>query len=106
LVEVWSFFFGTVLPYFEGVFLPLQIELKTCHARKMTRKAPSGHGNGAGSGSFTLNIGLNGGSSGGLSAIGSGSNDGISSMTGGMVGASPKTASLTDMERNYEDSEP
>ncbi|KAK3825869.1 MAG: HbrB-like-domain-containing protein [Benniella sp.] len=35
LVEVWSFFFGTVLPYFEGVFLPLQIELKNCHAKKM-----------------------------------------------------------------------
>ncbi|KAG0257940.1 hypothetical protein BG011_003671 [Mortierella polycephala] len=106
LVEVWSFFFGTVLPYFEGVFLPLQIELKTCHAKKMTRRTPSGHGNGAGSGSFTLNTGLNGGGSGGLNAIGSGSTDGISSMAGGMTAASPKSASLTDTERNYEDSEP
>jgi len=25
LVEVWSFYFGTVVPYFEGVFLPLTI---------------------------------------------------------------------------------
>ncbi|KAG0228835.1 hypothetical protein BGW42_001915 [Actinomortierella wolfii] len=32
LVEVWSFFFGTVLPYFEGVFLPLQLELKSEHS--------------------------------------------------------------------------
>jgi hypothetical protein len=23
LVELWSFFFGTVIPYFEGVFLPV-----------------------------------------------------------------------------------
>ncbi|KAK3838585.1 MAG: hypothetical protein JOS17DRAFT_679310 [Linnemannia elongata] len=38
LVEGWSFFFGTVLPYFEGVFLPLQIDLKTYHAKKITRK--------------------------------------------------------------------
>ncbi|KAK9768834.1 hypothetical protein K7432_000169 [Basidiobolus ranarum] len=28
LVELWSFFFGTVLPYFESVFLPLQTEVK------------------------------------------------------------------------------
>ncbi|KAJ9053258.1 hypothetical protein DSO57_1026108 [Entomophthora muscae] len=27
LVELWSFFLGTVLPYLEGVFLPHQIEL-------------------------------------------------------------------------------
>ncbi|CAB4482104.1 HbrB-domain-containing protein [Rhizophagus irregularis] len=26
LVELWSFFFGTVIPYFEGVFLPLLIQ--------------------------------------------------------------------------------
>ncbi|KAI8356960.1 HbrB-like-domain-containing protein [Mortierella sp. GBAus27b] len=39
LVEVWSFFFGTVLPYFEGVFLPLQIELKAKHAKKMLEKS-------------------------------------------------------------------
>ncbi|KAL1922591.1 uncharacterized protein VTP21DRAFT_10130 [Calcarisporiella thermophila] len=29
LVELWSFFFGTVLPYFEGVFLPLQQEISS-----------------------------------------------------------------------------
>ncbi|KAI9137883.1 HbrB-like-domain-containing protein [Paraphysoderma sedebokerense] len=27
-VETWRFFFGTVLPYFQGVFLPLQLEIK------------------------------------------------------------------------------
>src|SRR6266487_1929944 len=26
LVELWSFYFGTVIPYFEGVFLPLLIQ--------------------------------------------------------------------------------
>ncbi|CAG8705381.1 20949_t:CDS:2 [Cetraspora pellucida] len=26
LVEIWAFYFGTVLPYFEGVFLPLQMQ--------------------------------------------------------------------------------
>jgi len=29
LVELWSFYFGTVIPYFEGVFLPLQIHNST-----------------------------------------------------------------------------
>jgi hypothetical protein len=29
LVELWSFFFGTVIPYFEGVFLPLLIQSST-----------------------------------------------------------------------------
>lgn len=28
LVESWTFFFGTVLPYWEGVFLPLQMEFR------------------------------------------------------------------------------
>ena len=28
LVELWAFYFGTVLPYLQGVFLPLQSELK------------------------------------------------------------------------------
>jgi hypothetical protein len=28
LVELWSFYFGTVLPYLQGVFLPLESELK------------------------------------------------------------------------------
>ncbi|CAJ0766802.1 18709_t:CDS:2 [Entrophospora sp. SA101] len=27
LVELWSFYFGTVIPYFEGVFLPLQMQV-------------------------------------------------------------------------------
>lgn len=29
VMEVWAFFFGTVLPYVEGVFLPLQVELRS-----------------------------------------------------------------------------
>jgi len=29
LVEIWSFFFGNVLPYFQGAFLPLEIDLRT-----------------------------------------------------------------------------
>lgn len=29
LVELWSFYFGTVLPYLQGVFLPLESELKS-----------------------------------------------------------------------------
>ncbi|KAI8596355.1 HbrB-like-domain-containing protein [Dissophora ornata] len=40
LVEVWSFFFGTVLPYFEGVFLPLQTELKTDAGRNHDDSEP------------------------------------------------------------------
>ena len=28
LVEIWNFVFGTVLPYFEAVFLPLQQEFR------------------------------------------------------------------------------
>ncbi|CAG8500825.1 2295_t:CDS:2 [Diversispora eburnea] len=33
LVELWSFYFGTVIPYFEGVFLPLQIQVSSQHQR-------------------------------------------------------------------------
>ncbi|RIB11966.1 HbrB-like-domain-containing protein [Gigaspora rosea] len=33
LVEIWSFYFGTVLPYFEGVFLPLQMQATAQHQR-------------------------------------------------------------------------
>ena len=89
LVEVWSFFFGTVLPYFEGVFLPLQIELKTYHAKKMTRKIPvvassaASHHSGSNS-IYTMDIGGNG---------------------GGLVGASPRSA-LVDIDRRHDDSEP
>ncbi|CAG8540004.1 15883_t:CDS:2 [Dentiscutata erythropus] len=35
LVEIWSFYFGTVLPYFEGVFLPLQTQATAQHQRDM-----------------------------------------------------------------------
>ncbi|KAF9361835.1 hypothetical protein BGX26_011059 [Mortierella sp. AD094] len=99
LVEVWSFFFGTVLPYFEGVFLPLQIELKSYHARKVTRKTTGGGSNGA----LTPSMGNNGGSSGGLSALSTG---GIENINGNsLAGASPKSV-MTDTERNHEDLEP
>ncbi|CAJ0751734.1 7542_t:CDS:2, partial [Entrophospora sp. SA101] len=27
IIELWSFYFGTVIPYFEGVFLPLQMQV-------------------------------------------------------------------------------
>ncbi|KAG0018166.1 hypothetical protein BGZ80_007491 [Entomortierella chlamydospora] len=94
LVEVWSFFFGTVLPYFEGVFLPLQIELRSCHARKVTRKTAAGS-NGA--------LGSNGGSSGGLNTQNTG---GVENINGNnLAAASPKSV-MTDSERNRVDSEP
>ncbi|KAF9092741.1 hypothetical protein BGX23_003956 [Mortierella sp. AD031] len=92
LVEVWSFFFGTVLPYFEGVFLPLQIELKSYHAKKMTRKAPivassaASHHSGSTS-TYIMDIGGNG------------------SGSGGMTGASPRSG-LVDPDRHRDDSEP
>ncbi|KAG0283105.1 hypothetical protein BGZ96_012526 [Linnemannia gamsii] len=88
LVEVWSFFFGTVLPYFEGVFLPLQTELNACHAKKMTRKvhvvisSAASHHSGN-------NIMMDGSSSGG----------------GGLAGASPRSG-LVDLDRHHDDSEP
>ncbi|KAF9432678.1 hypothetical protein BGZ76_010462 [Entomortierella beljakovae] len=100
LVEVWSFFFGTVLPYFEGVFLPLQIELKSYHARKMTRKGAS---IGAGSSGGLASFANNGGSSGGLSALSIGISESYS--TYNLAGASPKSV-VTDTERNRDDSEP
>ncbi|KAF9911246.1 hypothetical protein EC991_004470 [Linnemannia zychae] len=88
LVEVWSFFFGTVLPYFEGVFLPLQIELKTYHAKKMTRKvhvvASSAASFHSGNNSM-MDIGGGGG--------------------GGLVGVSPRSG-LVDPDRHHDDSEP
>lgn len=96
LVEVWSFFFGTVLPYFEGVFLPLQIELKTCHAKKMVRKAVGGNGS-----SSALTTA--GGSSTTLSGLGTGGME--ASSVSGMIGASSRSV-MTDAERSYEDSEP
>ncbi|KAG9072480.1 hypothetical protein KI688_000251 [Linnemannia hyalina] len=87
LVEGWSFFFGTVLPYFEGVFLPLQIELKTYHARNMTRKvqvASSAASHHSGNNSM-MDIGGGGG--------------------GGLTGASPRSG-LVDLDRHHDDSEP
>ncbi|ORZ28626.1 HbrB-like-domain-containing protein [Lobosporangium transversale] len=103
LVEVWSFFFGTVLPYFEGVFLPLQIELKTCHSKKMTRKATGSSTNGGGGFGNLTQSASNNGSNGGLSTL---STNGTG--TGGnsaMVGASPKSV-VTESERNHDDLEP
>ncbi|KAG0375880.1 hypothetical protein BGX24_008562 [Mortierella sp. AD032] len=88
LVEGWSFFFGTVLPYFEGVFLPLQIKLKTLHAKNITRKvhgvASSAASHHSGNNSM-VDIGGSGG--------------------GGLVGASPRCG-LADMDRHRDDSEP
>ncbi|GJJ76306.1 hypothetical protein EMPS_08665 [Entomortierella parvispora] len=79
LVEVWSFFFGTVLPYFEGVLLPLQVELKAYHARKGNRKmTPSGASSSALSSSS---------SSGALNYAGG--HESNNSLT---VGSSPKSA--------------
>ncbi|KAF8943984.1 hypothetical protein BGZ47_004789 [Haplosporangium gracile] len=88
LVEGWSFFFGTVLPYFEGVFLPLQIELKTCHAKKMTRKV-----HGVASSAASHHSGNNS-----MMDIGGGGG-------GGLVGASPRSG-LVDLDRYQDDSEP
>ncbi|KAF9933964.1 hypothetical protein FBU30_003908 [Linnemannia zychae] len=87
LVEVWSFFFGTVLPYFEGVFLPLQIELKACHAKAPLRKVPTVASSAASHHSIMMDIG-----GGGVSE-------------GGLVGASPRSG-LTDLDRRHDDSEP
>lgn len=87
LVEGWSFFFGTVLPYFEGVFLPLQIELKTYHAKNMSRKvqvASSAASHHSGNNSM-MDIGGGGG--------------------GGLMGASPRSG-LVDLDRHHGDSEP
>ncbi|KAI9290995.1 hypothetical protein K502DRAFT_326496 [Neoconidiobolus thromboides FSU 785] len=36
VVELWSFFLGTVLPYLEGVFLPHQIEVNQLKRSKLT----------------------------------------------------------------------
>ncbi|OAQ31209.1 HbrB-domain-containing protein [Linnemannia elongata AG-77] len=88
LVEGWSFFFGTVLPYFEGVFLPLQIELKTYHAKKMTRKIP-----GVASSAASHHSGNNS-----MMDIGGGGGSGL-------MGASPRSG-LVDLDRNNGDSEP
>lgn len=88
LVEVWSFFFGTVLPYFEGVFLPLQTELKACHAKKMTRKvhvvisSAASHHSGN---NIMMDVG---------GSVGS-----------GLVGASPRSG-LVDWDHHHDDSEP
>ncbi|KAG0309938.1 hypothetical protein BGZ98_000026 [Dissophora globulifera] len=98
LVEVWSFFFGTVLPYFEGVFLPLQIELKAYRVKKETRRTTGSNSSGGpSSGALTLSYSYGGGSGGGLSTLGSGSTEAIS--------ASPKST-VSDVDRNHEDPEP
>src|SRR5205085_655557 len=39
LVEIWGFTFGTVLPYFEAVFLPLQQEFRGTGAVMSLREA-------------------------------------------------------------------
>ncbi|KAG0359498.1 HbrB-like-domain-containing protein [Gamsiella multidivaricata] len=105
LVEVWSFFFGTVLPYFEGVFLPLQIQLKKAHAEKTAWRATGGSSSGI-SGGLTLSLSNNGVSSSGLSTMSTISIGGMeSNSASGIVGASPKSIAA-DAERKYEDSEP
>ncbi|KAG0206490.1 hypothetical protein BGX28_002073 [Mortierella sp. GBA30] len=109
LVEVWSFFFGTVLPYFEGVFLPLEVQLKSNHAEKMMRRTTGGGSNsGTSSGVFASTASNNSGNNGvlSLSYTGSGENSIGSVNTGGMIVASPKAMSLVDNERNHEDLEP
>lgn len=100
LVELWSFFFGTVLPYFEGVFLPLQIDLKMYHSRKITRKNTGG----TGGGSFSGISGSGGGGGGGGGTIGAvgGSLLGTGGLESSMVVPSPKMA----LEERNEDSEP
>jgi len=97
LVEVWSFFFGTVLPYFEGVFLPLQIELKMYHSRKITRKNMGG----TGGGSFSSISSSGGGGGGTIGAVG-GSLLSAGGLESSMVVSSPKMA----LEERNEDSEP
>ena len=93
LVEVWSFFFGTVLPYFEGVLLPLQVELKSYHARKGNRKmTPSGPSSSALSTSS---------SSGALNYAGG--HESNNSLT---VGSSPKSAINDSDRRQRDDPEP
>jgi hypothetical protein len=32
--EIWTFFYGTVIPYFQGVFLPLEVELRYQHVNE------------------------------------------------------------------------
>lgn len=101
LVEVWSFFFGTVLPYFEGVFLPLQIDLKMYHSRKITRKNMGG----TNGGSFSNISSSGGGTGGGGGTIGTAGGSLLS--TGGglessMIVSSPKMT----LEQEREDSEP
>lgn len=96
LVELWSFFFGTVLPYFEGVFLPLQIDLKMYHSRKITRKNAGGTGGGSSS-----SISSSGGGGGTIGAVG-GSLLSAGGLESSMVVSSPKMA----LEERNEDSEP
>ncbi|KAF9211835.1 hypothetical protein BGZ59_007555 [Podila verticillata] len=97
LVELWSFFFGTVLPYFEGVFLPLQIDLKMYHSRKITRKNTGG----TGGGSFSNISSSVGGGGGTIGAVG-GSLLGAGGLESSMAVSSPKMA----LEERNEDSEP
>ncbi|KAF9953112.1 hypothetical protein BGZ72_005670 [Mortierella alpina] len=106
LVEVWSFFFGTVLPYFEGVFLPLQVDLKSNHAKKITRKTlGGGSGNNGGSSGVFVST-LNNASNGALGSLSTGGLESSVTITSGTVAASPKTTNLTDTDKSYEDSEP
>ncbi|KAF9579522.1 hypothetical protein BGW38_004184 [Lunasporangiospora selenospora] len=120
LVELWSFFFGTVLPYFEGVFLPLQVELRSGNARRVSRKLTgrSGGGSSGGGGvSSILTTISNGGSGlGGAFAIGGnvgagsgsggggGGGGGASGLESAMSIASPRTT--LDLDRNNDDVEP
>ncbi|KAF9428652.1 hypothetical protein BGZ94_001573 [Podila epigama] len=110
LVEVWSFFFGTVLPYFEGVFLPLQIDLKSYHARNITRKNMGGAGIGGG-GSFSGiggpgSIGTAAGSVVGPGVSALGALGGVSmGLESSMAVPSPKM-SLSHDQEPMDDSEP
>lgn len=41
VIEIWSFFFGTVLPYFQGVFLPLQMEMRAVQLQRQEKEQPT-----------------------------------------------------------------
>jgi hypothetical protein len=42
LVELWSFYFGTVVPYVQGVFLPVRIKWKSMYGNRLGINARGG----------------------------------------------------------------
>ncbi|KAG0266675.1 hypothetical protein DFQ27_009529 [Actinomortierella ambigua] len=102
LVEVWSFFFGTVLPYFEGVFLPLRIDPKPYHrhgGKKMQQSPPPTSNNSTSSANQAASSSLS------IQTLSSGQPQGLQGLEGALTRAGGVGASTLAANAELDDSE-